>query len=159
MRHKTPPASSIRSISLPPRTETLLGLLDRMVQLMEWDGQTFWLERVRQAIALLRNGEREGFEHFLSGFGTSGSFNECSVGKGEWKGNVHTWYPGHEEKYEEFEALKNESYSLARELQRESEPPLLVSLKAAARQMPPRIRILLAVLVALIVVAFVIGAP
>lgn len=159
MRHRNPPFSSIPPMSLPPQTERLLGLLERMVQLMEWDGQTFWLERVRQVIGLLREGKREGFEHFLSGFGTSGSFNECSVGKGKWSENVHTWHPGHEERYEEFEALKNESYSLARKLQRESEPPLLASLKAVAKQMALRIRILLAVLVMLLVIAFFVGSP
>src|SRR5688572_25722423 len=98
MRQKNPPTESAYLMELPPRTEALVNLLERMIQLMEWDGQTFWLERVREAVALLRNGNREGFTLFLSGFGTAGSFNECSVGKGEWKGKVHTWYPGHEEK-------------------------------------------------------------
>ena len=140
-------------MQLPQRTESLLLLLDRMIELLEWDCHTFWLERTREAVALLRDDKRAGFTLFLSGFGTAGSFNECSVGKGEWKGNVHIWSPGHEAKYKEFESLKNESYGLARELARESEPPFFVSLKAVAARTSNRTRLLLAVLGVLLLVA------
>jgi hypothetical protein len=140
-------------MQLPQRTEALLLLLDRMIELLEWDRHTFWLERTRDAVALLHEDKRAGFTLFLSGFGTAGSFNECSVGKGEWNGNVHTWSPGHEAKYKEFESLKNESYGLARELERESEPPLFVSLKAIATRTTIRTRLLLAVLGVLLVAA------
>lgn len=155
MRQKNPPTESANLMQLPPQTEALVDLLNRMIQLMEWDGQTFWLERTKESVALLRNGKREGFSLFLSGFGTAGSFNECSVGKGEWTGKVHTWHPGHEDKYKEFEALKSESYGLAKELDRETEPSIFESIKVMTGKTTLHTRVLLATLSVLLIVTIV----
>ena len=128
---------------LPERTADLVAGMDRMVELLDQDGHTYWNSHVREAANLLRAGSRQGYRHFLSGFGTSGSLNECVVGKGSWIDGKFVWEAGQQAVHEEFERLQSSTYTLARQLQRESEPPVLESLASAYTASTSRTRALL----------------
>jgi hypothetical protein len=134
---------------LPDGTVVLIQQMDRLVQLMDQDGHTYWSARVREATSTLRRGEREGFQIFLSGFGTSGSFNECVVGKGEWVGGKFVWGVGQQAVHEEFQRLQSEAYCRARKLQRESDPSLVELLAMSWSSAPFRTRVLVATLLLL----------
>jgi hypothetical protein len=112
---------------LPQDTKELLERMDRLVELMEQDGHAHWNSCVREAATLLRGGDRSGFERFLSGFGTSGSFNECVVGKGKWIDGKFAWEAGQQAIHEEFERLKSEAYTHAWQLQCNTEPSIFDS--------------------------------
>lgn len=104
----------------PPQSEVaeFLSQVDRLASLLDAEGETFLRSRVAAAVSKVRNSDWQGFGDFLSGYGTSGSFNECSIRTGEWQGNNHVWKADDKLMYQEFEDLQNSAYVLARCLAR-----------------------------------------
>lgn len=145
----------------PPQSEVaeFLSQVDRLASLLDAEAETFWRARVAAAASKVRNSDWQGFRNFLSMYGTSGSFNECSIRTGEWQGNNHLWNADDKLRYQEFEDLKNSAYVLARSLARSSERPIGESLARTYRLAPVRTRALLWLMLVLLLGAFVLGRP
>jgi len=145
----------------PPQSEVaeFLSQVARLASLLDAEGETFWRARVAAAASKVRNSDWEGFGELLSGYGTSGSFNECSIRTGERQGNNHVWNAEGKLRYQEFEDLKNSAYVLARGLARSTERPIGESLARTYRLAPFRTRALLWLMLVLLLCAFVLGRP
>jgi hypothetical protein len=78
-----------------------LTQIERLVSLLDEEGETFWKARIVGAASKVWNSDWQGFDDFLSGYGTSGSFNECSIRVGEWQGENHLWTPADKLRYQE----------------------------------------------------------
>lgn len=143
----------------PPQSEVagLLSQVDRLAFPLDAEGETFWRARVAGAASKVRNSDWQGFRYFLSAYGTSGSFNECSIRTGEWQGNNHVWNADDKLRYQEFEDLKNSAYVLARSLARSTERPIGESLARAYRLAPIQTKALVWLLLVLLLGAFVLG--
>lgn len=93
------------SMKQPPQSEVaeFLSQIDRLASLLDAEGETFWRAHITAAAFKVRNSDWQGFGDFLSGYGTSGSFNECSIRTGEWQGNNHMWNADDKLRHQEFE--------------------------------------------------------
>ncbi|CAN7776389.1 hypothetical protein LJR290_007825 [Variovorax sp. LjRoot290] len=145
----------------PPETEVaeFLSQVDRLVSLLDAEGETFWRTRIAGAASKVRNSDWQGFDDFLSGYGTSGSFNECSIRTGEWQGDNHVWKPDDKLRYQEFEDLKGSAYGLARSLSRLTAPSVGESLAGVYRLASIRTKALLWLMLLLLLGAIVLGRP
>ena len=142
--------------------EDLLAQIERMIILLESDGESHWRLHLAETASRIRQGDIRGLRSFLGAFGTAGSFNECSVATGRWIGKIHEWLPGEEAKYREFEELKNTTFVLARQLLRASDKPSMMSIAGCVRGIPKRTKVLLSIALSLSVLAVVaryIGIP
>ncbi len=124
---------------------------ERLISLLDAEGEESWRARIADAISKVRNSDWQGFDDFLSGYGTSGSFNECSVRTGEWQGENYLWTPEDKSKYQEFEDLKGSAYSLARRLSRLTAPSINESLAEAYRLSSVRTKALLWLMLLLLI--------
>ena len=136
-----------------------LSEVRRLVLLLDEEGEMFWRTRLVNAEAKVSAGDWQGFKDFLAGYGTSGSFNECSIGVGGSRVPGRVERAHDEAKYHEFEELKNTAYQHARALARLSEPPIAVALAGAYRRAPTLTKVLLWLALALLVGALALGRP
>lgn len=150
LQEKRPPASDVAEF---------LNQTERIVSLLDAEGEEFWRTRIADAASKVRNSNWQGFSDFLSGYGTSGSFNECSICVGEWKGGSHLWQPAEKLKYQEFEDLKGSAYTLARNLARLTAPSISDSLAEGYRAESFRTKGLLWLMLLLLAGAFIVGRP
>lgn len=150
LKKKRPPESDVAEFLI--QTERIISLLDA-------EGEEFWRIRIAGAASKVRESNWQGFSDFLSGFGTSGSFNECSICTGEWKGGSHLWRPAEKLKYQEFEDLKESAYTLARNLNRLTAPSIGESLAEAYRAASFRTKGLLWLMLLLLAGALIVGRP
>jgi hypothetical protein len=148
-------------ISRPPspKSQSSLTQTERLIYLLDAEGETYWRARIAAAASKVRNSDWQGFNDFLSGYGTSGSFNEYSVCTGEWQGENHLWTRDDKLKYQEFEDLKGSAYGLARSLADLTAPSIAESLADAYRLAPLRTKVLLWLMLLLLVGAFIVGPP
>lgn len=124
----------------------LAGQIDALVEYLRWAGESHWRGVLEACSARLRAGDASGCGTFLDCFGTSGSFNECAVGEGQWQNGKFEWLPGHESKYNEFEKLKGAAYVAARELARETTPSIGALLRSGIAATATGTRVLLGLL-------------
>ena len=145
----------------PPESDVakFLTQTERLISLLDAEGEEFRRARIAGAICKVRNSDWQGFNDFLSGYGTSGSFNGCSVRTGEWQGENHLWTPEDKSKYREFEELKGSAYGLARRLSRLTAPSISESLAEAYRLASLRTKALLWLMLLLLVGAFIVSRP
>ena len=145
----------------PPESDVAMFLTqtERLIAILDAEREEFWRTRIASTISKVRNADWQGFNDFLSGYGTSGSFNECSVRTGEWKGENHIWRPEDKSKYLEFEELKGSAYGLARRLSRLTAPSISESLAEAYRLASLRTKALLWLMLLLLAGAFIAGRP
>jgi hypothetical protein len=149
------------SMKQPPESEVaeFLSQVDRLAALLDAEEETFWRGRIAAAASKVRNSNWQGFSDFLSGYGTSGSFNECSIRTGEWQGNNHVWNADDKSRYQEFEDLKSSAYVLAHDLAHSTERTIGGALACAYRFAPIRTKALLWLMLVLLLGAFVLGRP
>ncbi|MFL6636819.1 MAG: hypothetical protein ACJ8HJ_31380 [Massilia sp.] len=136
-----------------------LTQIERLVSLLDEEGETFWKARIVSAASKVRDSDWQGFDDFLSGYGTCGSFNECSIRVGEWQGENHLWTPADKLRYQEFEALKGITYSLARSLSDLAAPSVYEEFTGAYCSASLRTKVLLSLMLLLLVGAFVVEPP
>lgn len=136
-----------------------LTQIERLASLLDEEGETFWRARIVAAASKVRNSNWQGFDDFLSGYGTSGSFNECSIRVGEWQGENHLWTPADKLRYQEFESLKGTTYSLARNLSDLSAPSIYEAFTGAYRSASLLTKVLLWLMLLLLVGAYFVGPP
>lgn len=124
----------------------LASEIDGLVERLTWAGEDRWREKLAHCAHKLREGDLTGCDEFLGCFGTSGSFNECSIGDGAWTDGKFQWLPGHEDQYLRFEKMKEVAYVQARELSRAAAPTLRMLIKEGFLQSSRSTKALLAVL-------------
>lgn len=100
-----------------PKTEQLIGVLDRLAVVLESDGATHWSQWMRKARGHLLNADYYGIEYLLSAYGGMGSFNDLVLGQRCVDG-VFAWEPGHVELNEKFDSLRGEAATLANAIKR-----------------------------------------
>lgn len=145
----------------PPDSDVakFLNQTERLICLLDTEGEEFWRGRIAAAASKVRNSNWQGFNDFLSGYGTSGSFNECSVSTGKWQGESHFWTPEEKLKYEEFENLKDSAYGLAHSLSRLTAASISESLAKGYRFASMRTKVLLWLMVLLLIGACIVSRP
>jgi hypothetical protein len=149
-KNKRPPDSEIAEF---------LTQAERLIYLLDAEGETYWRARIAAAASKVRNSDWQGFNDFLSGYGTSGSFSECSICTGEWQGENHLWTGDDKLKYREFEDLKGSAYGLARSLADLTAASIAESLADAYRLAPLRTKVLFWLMLLLLIGAFIAGRP
>ena len=130
------------------RLNELGSELERLAELLRENGVSTWADRISADAAKLRAGNWKGASSYLGHFGTAGSFNECSIGTGNWVTDRRTGKGKHEgdQTYLEFEALRARTYVLARQVSDDFTPSLGAALVGAWLKSRMRTKLMLAVL-------------
>ena len=91
-----------------PLTDQLIESLDKLIEILEEDGDKHWSHWLRESKRLIQAEDFRGVEKFLGAFGGMGSFNDfqlSTIGRSN----------------ESFSKLQSSSYTLAEEIKRSYE--------------------------------------
>jgi hypothetical protein len=91
-----------------PKTKELIEVLDRLVQMLDDDGQEHWCDWMSQARTWLIESDFNGIEKVLLAYGGMGSFNDIYLSKLTRKNHC-------------FSVLRTRAWELATEIKHEQE--------------------------------------
>lgn len=100
------------------RTTELLGVLDELIPVLEWDG-SHWARWMSKARSELIASNSFGLERLLNAYGGMGSFNDLVIGCRYSEAGELQQRSGYGEKNERLERLRNRAYELATAIQRD----------------------------------------
>ena len=105
--------------TLEEKVARLIKLLDNIILLLEWDGNTdHWLQTMTEARQGLKYSDLYGIEILLRSYGGMGSFNDLMIGQEYRNGEFIGWKNESDEKNNILNLLREEAYDVANEIKR-----------------------------------------
>lgn len=95
-----------------PEAEELIDVLERIIALLDSDGDTHWSAWMRRAKARLEDRDHRGAHDLLDAYGGMGSYSDFDLGRVFLDGEM-TWKPDHNELNAKLDRLRSRAYELA----------------------------------------------
>ncbi|MDP7281080.1 MAG: hypothetical protein QGG39_14530 [Candidatus Poribacteria bacterium] len=89
-----------------------MKILDQIIDSLEEDGESHWLEYMTTTRKLLLKADRSGIEYLLGAYGGMGSFNDLVIGQSKAHG-VFQRKPSAQENNGKLASLRSRAYELA----------------------------------------------
>ena len=95
----------------------IINILDQIIELLEWNGETYWLNTMNEAKRELLNSNLSGIETLLNLYGGMGSFTDLIIGH-TIVNKQFMWKDGGEDKDKKLRILQSEAFDLATKIKR-----------------------------------------
>jgi len=100
-----------------PKTKELLSILDQIIQLLQEDGETHWVNRISEYRDRISDSDYFGVEDLLSDYGGMGSFTDLVLGQVFENGN-HTWKANSNQSNKNLRELQSRAFKLATDIKK-----------------------------------------
>jgi hypothetical protein len=95
------------------KRDELTVAVEELVALLAWAGDAHWRDWMLRVLERLKKGDDSGADLLLAAYGGMGSFNDFGIGKTCVREGRVAWEPGHKERSDRFEELREKAWRLA----------------------------------------------